>query len=213
MGVRMTATDAIEIAPQIWSFSMAPHLVMHLGKPSHSVGDRSIIIFNDWDYDAEKRYLNFEIEAATAVNIGTTTSVIGVAGSVIAPHNMPDVDANLNTFGPGDIDFLNLTKNEMSHDMAVVAEKLLTAVRHRSPGNLKRGQSRNFSETPDNFWYVIVQPRINELSITVRGPVEHFKPVANLTIKDDRGNTRFKVQGIQDIEAATELIFHAIRKL
>ncbi len=71
--------------------------------------------------------------------------------------------------------------------------QLLSGVRQKSPGDLKRGKSRNFSETPDNFWYVIVQPRIDELSITVHGAVDHFEPVARLEIKDDRGNTRFKV--------------------
>ena len=50
------------------------------------------------------------------------------------------------------------------------------------------------------------------LSITVRGPVEHFKPVARLPIKDDRGNTLFKVTREEDVPAALDLIFHAKRK-
>lgn len=62
------------------------------------------------------------------------------------------------------------------------------------------------------FWYVIVQPRIDELSITVRGAVDHFEPVARLEIKDDRGNTRFKVKSKDDLPAALQIIFHAIRK-
>ena len=116
------------------------------------------------------------------------------------------------TVGPGEREFLRLTKAELSKETAEAAEALLLAVRQRSSGDLKRGKSRNFSETPDNFWYVIVQPRVDELSITVRGPVAHFEAAAELEIKDDRGNTRFKVRGQDDVPAAIKLIFHAIRK-
>jgi len=96
--------------------------------------------------------------------------------------------------------------------MHEVAKALLAGVRRRSSGDLKRGKSRNFSETPDNFWYVIVQPRIQQLSITVRGPIEHFSDMAKLPVKDDRGNTLFKVTSSDDVSAALEIIFHALRK-
>ncbi len=89
----------------------------------------------------------------------------------------------------------------------------MAGVRHRSTGDLKRGKARNFSDTPDNFWYVIVQPQISQLSITVRGPVEHFEGVAKLPLKDDRGDTLFKVTDEADVAAALDLIFHAKRKL
>ena len=112
----------------------------------------------------------------------------------------------------GDREFLQLVHNELPDPMQRAAAQLLESVRKRYPGELKRGLSRNFSETPDNFWYVIVQPRAEELSITVRGTVDHFSRVSKLEIKDDRGNTRFKVRGPDDVEAALELIFHARRR-
>jgi hypothetical protein len=105
-----------------------------------------------------------------------------------------------------------MTKALLPERMQRAALALIAGVRQRSQGDLKRGLSRNFSNTPDNFWYVIVQPRVSQLSITVRGAVEHFAPMARLPIKDDRGNTLFKIGSEDDVQAALELIFHAKRR-
>ena len=112
----------------------------------------------------------------------------------------------------GDRDFLELCRIELPEHMQRTASALLAGVRARCPGELKRGLSRNFSETPDNFWYVIVQPRVEKLSITVRGQLEMFNGITHLPVKDDRGNTLFKVSGEQDVDAALNLIFRAKRK-
>ena len=47
-------------------------------------------------------------------------------------------------------------------------------MRAQDAGDLKRGGRNNFSNTPDNYWYVIVQPRVQSLSVTVRGPLNRF---------------------------------------
>jgi len=215
MALRMTATDVSEIRQGIWSFDMPPHQVRHFGNTSHAIGTQSVLIFTACEYDDAKQQLHFDIEDVAPINIGTTPKVIGIAAGIVS-GGMPDLSpapflapANV---GPGDREFLRLAKAELSKGSAQAAERLLLAIRQRSSGDLKRGQSRNFSETPDNFWYVIVQPRVDELSITVRGPVKHFESVAELEIKDDRGNTRFKVRSDGDVPAALKLIFHAIRK-
>ena len=215
MALRMTATDVKEIREGLWALTMPPHQIRHFGTPASSIGTQSILIFKMCEYDAKTEQLHFEIGDVVPVNMGTTSNVIGIAANPI--HNDVSVRSNgttddLEMHGPGDLEFIRLTKLELSTDMALTADKLLRAVRQKSPGDLKRGQARNFSETPDNFWYVIVQPRVNELSITVRGSVSHFEDVAELEIKDDRGNTRFKVQSENDIEPALKLIFHAVRK-
>jgi hypothetical protein len=153
------------------------------------------------------------MDEAAALNVGTTSQAVGIdAQQQGRESEPPDPAISTVSAGPGDRNFLQLARSELSADVARAAEELLAGVRAKSPGDLKRGQSRNFSETPDNFWYVIVQPRINELSITVRGPVDHFEAVTDLEIKDDRGNTRFKVRGEDDVPAALKLIFHARRK-
>ena len=212
MTLRMTATSVLEIKPGIWAFDMPPHQVRHFGNAGHAIGPHSVLLFRSYAYDADNHHLHFDLEDVSPINVGTTSKAIGIAiGKGV--DDVPSIAASGSiSFGPGDREFLKLTKSELSEATAHVAEQLLTGVRQRSPGDLKRGKSRNFSETPDNFWYVIVQPRIDELSITVRGPVNHFEPVARLEIKDDRGNTRFKVKSKDDLPAALQIIFHAIRK-
>jgi hypothetical protein len=159
--------------------------------------------------------LHFDIEDVIPVNIGTTSKAIGIAASSPEGKTLDQslmISSAPAILGPGDREFLRLAKSELSKEAAQTAERLLLAVREKSSGDLKRGLSRNFSETPDNFWYVILQPRIHELSITVRGPIKHFEGVSALEIKDDRGNTRFKVRGQADLPDALKLIFHAVRK-
>lgn len=112
----------------------------------------------------------------------------------------------------GDREFIELAEALLDTSMRRAAAALLAGVRLHFPGELKRGLSRNFSETPDNFWYVIVQPRVQQLSITVRGPVSLFEGVTHLPVKDDRGNSLFKLTGEQDVDAALKLISLARRK-
>jgi len=215
MPLKMTATNVQEIKTGIWAFDMPPHQVRHFGNASHAIGPQSVLLFRSYDYDAENNHLNFDLEDVSPINVGTTSKAIGIATSPCGKSTgeIPDLnEPNQISFGPGDQEFLRLAKADLSVATAQVAEQLLSGVRKKSAGDLKRGKTRNFSETPDNFWYIIVQPRIDELSITVRGAVDHFEPVARLNIKDDRGNTRFKVKNKDDLPAALEIIFHAIRK-
>ena len=215
MPLRMTATGVTEITPGIWELEMLPHQVRHFGSTNHAIGPQSVLMFRSCSYDADQQQLHFDLEDVVPINVGTTARAIGIAvdesneGMVKqSTESAPEPSA----LGPGDREFLQLAGKELSAGTARAAEKLLLGVRQKSPGNLKRGQARNFSETPDNFWYVIVQPRVDELSITVRGTVDHFAGLTGLEVKDDRGNTRFKVRGESDVTEALKLIFHAIRK-
>lgn len=215
MPVQITATDASEIDPGIWSFEMPPHQVRHFGQTNHALGASSVVVLADCEYDPERQQLHFAIEDVTPINVGTTSRVIGIAADIVG--NGTREAALLHSpepgrLGHGDREFLRLARAELSERMAQTAESLLLSIRQRSAGDLKRGQARNFSETPDNFWYVIIQNRIDQLSITVRGPVSHFAGVSSLEVKDDRGNSRFKVRTEADLPEALKLIFHALRK-
>lgn len=216
MALRMTATGAKMLAEGIWRLDMPPHQVRMLGNPSSALGERSIVLLRDGKYDPETGKLDFDVGDASALNVGTQQEAIVMLSSAetsLARHELETPTSGYSTSIPaGDREFLQLVRSELPAAMQGAAELLLDGVRKRYPGELKRGLSRNFSETPDNFWYVIVQPRAEELSITVRGSVDHFAQVSKLQIKDDRGNTRFKVRGPQDVEPALELIFHARRR-
>ena len=216
MSILITVADAKQIAPGVWLFEVPPHQVRQFGETSSSSGQTSVLLLENAKFDAAKARLSFAIASVRPVNVGTSTRTVGIeAGAGLlasrdAKRSAATREGKL--FGPGDTEFLQLARAKLSKNMAITAEKLLSAVRERSSGDLKRGKSRNFSETPDNFWYVIIQPQINELSITIRGPVDRFKDSAQLEVKDDRGNTRFKVRKESEIPAALDLIFSAIRK-
>jgi hypothetical protein len=97
-------------------------------------------------------------------------------------------------------------------DARKAALRILAEVRKLYPGDLKRGQRSNFKNTPDNFWYVIVQPRAQSLSITVRGAVDRFRS-ERLELKQDRpGYTRFTLHHPSDVAEAMNIIQQSKRK-
>jgi len=213
--LRMTATNVHEIEEGVWSFDMSPHQVRHFGGAASSVGSRSVMIFSDYEFNSSTGELHFQAEDVVAINVGTEPHVIGLeaqSNKVEKKQGLTQQNLDERIFGYGDKTFLRMTKKELPDHMHRAAVALLNGIRANSSGDLKKGQSRNFSDTPDNFWYVIVQPRIEQLSITVRGSVDHFKSVAKLPIKDDRGNTLFKITCEEDVPKALEIIFHAKRK-
>lgn len=213
--LKVTVEQAQEVSNGVWSFSLPPHQVRMFGKCENAFGARSVIMLGAAQFDPASGDLAFGMEDAIALNIGSSTDTVAVLSNSIseqltgARSTVPEEVM----MSRGDREFLDLCRTELPEHMQRTASALLAGVRARSPGELKRGLSRNFSETPDNFWYVIVQPRIEQLSITVRGPVQLFDGVTHLPVKDDRGNTLFKVSGEQDVDAALDLIFRAKRKL
>ncbi len=217
MGLMITASDATVLGDRVWLTDMPPHQVRLFGQASQATGPRSIILLKQADYDEETGQLQFDADDVVPLNVGTLSEAIligGFAGGAVddAPEQLPYVGEAGIRYGPGDREFLELTKRLLPSHIHTAAEALLSGVRRKSSGDLKRGKAKNFSDTPDNFWYVIVQPRVEQLSITVRGSVDHFQGIASLPIKDDRGNTLFKVSGEEDVPDALKLIFHAIRK-
>lgn len=217
MGIAITATDVRDLGGTVWEFDMPPHQVRIFGDALHSDGARTVVLLNKAAYNRTSRTLTFDADDVVTLNIGTGPQTIAI-GHIAQPvggtgQRAESLRGELDTAtGLGDQKFLSLAARLLSREMHSTAKALLTGVRLQSPGDLKRGEKNNFSNTPDNFWYVIVQPRIDQLSITVRGPVSHFDGIAALELKDDRGNTRFKVSRSEDVREALKLILHAKRK-
>jgi len=114
-------------------------------------------------------------------------------------------------YGPGDRQFLH-TLEELPDNVKQAGAQILASVRHHFPGDLHPRPGRRFQETPDNFWFVTVQPRDRSLSITVRGLPDRFK-VSRLRIVADRSPySRFKVKGLDDVSEAVTVILSAVRK-
>ncbi|MDE2133736.1 MAG: hypothetical protein KGJ49_03970 [Alphaproteobacteria bacterium] len=214
MGLTIATSGAMALGENIWLVDLPPHQLRFFGGGTQSCGARSVIAIKNAQYDDKTKSLKFDADDVTTLNIGTLTETVAVGvDSPVAKKLSPVIAAKSGniSYGPGDRAFLNLVNELMPEHMKRAALLLLEKVRHRSSGDLKRGKARNFSETPDNFWYVIVQPQVEHLQITVRGDLQHFHGMSTLPILDDRGNTRFKVTKEDDVEEALKLIFHAKR--
>lgn len=226
MSLLITAIGAEPLQSGVWQLEMPPHQIRLFGECRRAEGERSVLLVGTANFDAAARTLTFSAGAATPLNVGRTsiTIVIGDNGPVISDEagvlptvslqNEPSVINSSGcsplslAYGRGDREFLRVA-NEMPRLGRQTAELLLAEIRKQSPGDLKRGQQRNFSNTPDNFWYVVVQPRIGELSVTVRGEPDRFTS-DRLTIKRDRpGYTRFKVATPEDVSEAVRIIFQS----
>jgi hypothetical protein len=194
----------------VWLTGTPPHQIHRLGQPKAAQGRRSVLLASSLSFDAGQRSLVLDADALVVLNVGTTPSTIIVdatgAGDLASGRNSDLADIPLE-LGPGDHEFLSMVERELRGEAQEVAVDLIREVRKRSAGDLKRGQRNNFSNTPDNFWYVIVQPREQALSITVRGKPEIFHP-SSLDLRVDRpGYTRFKLQNVGELQEALRIIF------
>jgi hypothetical protein len=102
-----------------------------------------------------------DTDSIIVLNVGTTASTVIVDSSIevsqTADHELAQPTGEL---GPGDREFLCLAEKELSGEAQEAAIDLLRKVRSKWPGDLKRGKRNNFSNTPDNSWNVIIQPRV-----------------------------------------------------
>jgi hypothetical protein len=218
MGLQMLVDQAKELAEEVWEVLLSPREVQQLGSTKSAAGARSVLLVSAPTYNAENQEFRFDASDVVVLNLGTssTTIVIGTArdhgrrtrnGRVARDAPIEALD-----FGPGDRDFLRLVEAELMGAPKQAAIEVLKAVRSTEAGDLKRGQRLNFKNTPDNFWYVIVQPRAQSLSITVRGLPERFQPSA-LKLKMDRpGYTRFILDRPDQVDEALRIIHQSRRK-
>ncbi|WP_256807003.1 hypothetical protein [Bradyrhizobium sp. Bra64] len=201
--------DSHEASQGIWITRVLPHHLTMFGSPSIPKGKTSVLMVIKPRFDEEKEELAVQAEQVLLLNVGTTarTIVIDVDGGTALGESVDALAAQ----GPGDKDFRYLVDVHLKGEAREAAHTLLTKVREVSPGDLKRGERNNFSNTPDNFWYVIVQPRVQALSVTVRGEAESFMPSTLTLVTDRPGFTRFQLRGLNEIEEALRLINSSTR--
>ncbi|RWG58666.1 MAG: hypothetical protein EOQ64_07285 [Mesorhizobium sp.] len=204
MSIFMLIENAEPLADGIWSGSTPPHTLQMLGEPKTSKGTISVLGVEEPVFDANAKNVRFDAARTTVLNLGTSDRLLIVAQNSTGSADAAQQD-NI-SFGPGDREFLRVARAELTGEAIKTAELLLRGVRAGSSGDLKRGKRLNFSNVPDNFWYVIVQPRVQGLSITVRGMPERFGG-SKLELKIDRpGYTRFKVAKPGDVQEALRII-------
>ena len=214
--MRVVLERVERLAEGIWRASLPPDELRLLGSASVSTGARSVILLVEPTYDAAQQSLAFDHTTATPLNAGFSAEAIMIAAGN-GQHVVSGSTAKAGSaatpvaYGPGDRAFLG-ELDSLPGSMQIAGKRLLEIIRRQSPGDLKRGQRRNFSNTPDNFWYAVIQPQARTLSVTVRGrPSEHGP--TSFELKDDRpGFTRFKVTDPSEVDEAVRIIFASRRR-
>jgi hypothetical protein len=208
--MKIVLEEVTSIANGIWLSFVAPHEIAKLATPQKVMGRRSVILTISPLHEKESDRLILETHNLEVLSVGTSPSVVVIDAMKSEAPPVRELDAP--SAGRGDLEFLDQVARSLKGEAKLVAETLLKKVREKSPGDLKRGERLNFSNTPDNFWYVIVQPRVQALSITVRGLPERFEP-STLDLKIDRpGYTRFSLSKPSEVNEALRIIWLSRRK-
>jgi len=196
--------NSLSASQGIWVTEVPPHQLKMFGAPNLSQGTSSILLVTKPDYDEENERLMVEATSVLVMNVGTTNRTLLIDANGGASYG--DSASGSSAGGPGDQDYRSLVDVHLKGEVRDVGHAILTKVREMSPGDLKRGGRNNFSNTPDNFWYVIVQPRTQSLSITVRGEPSDYLPSPLALVPDRPGYTRFQVRSIDEVAEATRII-------
>lgn len=213
--MKILLDEVEELGNGIWFTLVPSHQLSLIGPPKAIRGRSSVLLAASPSFDRGKKQLVLKSEDIVVLNIGTSPRTV-VVDTIISAEALTRQDdtpepQNLNR-GPGDQEFLALAERELHGDALTLAERLLHEVRERWPGDLQRGARNNFSNTPDNFWYVIIQPRVQGLSITIRGRPERFSSEP-LELRNDRpGYTRFTLKSSAEVPAAINLIEQSKKK-
>lgn len=218
MAMRMLIDEAHELSDGVWLVNLPPHEAQLLGPPKSVHGAVSVFIVDEPKFDRAERTIQLDAGRVGVLNLGTgaTAVLIDAAGRAKPAHDNNEDQAPESTegfsYGRGDREFLGLVERSLYGNAKLAAIEILESVRSRWPGDLQRGKRSNFKNTPDNFWYVIVQPRVQALSITVRGHVARFE-ANKLELKEDRpGYTRFSLRHPSEVPEAIKIIEQSKRK-
>lgn len=207
MSLKIVFSEVKTISKDVWECKIDQTDVARFGQPGHSSGANSVLLVESAEVGADQTTILLDPAKIETVNVGETNRAIIISKGATASATKGDKLR----FASGDQEFLKEV-SELSPETAQAAKWLLTEIRSESPGYLEKGKRKNFSNRPDNFWYVIVQPRANNLSITVRGKPEFFGE-RELELKQDRpGYSRFYVSNMDEAKKALKIILESRRK-
>lgn len=216
MGIELKIRDVKPVSEGLWEASLSPREVRCVGVCHSNSGRVSVILLKAFGFDGQEGSVSFSPDAVTILNVGTSTRTVIVAADPAYSTNSRHSDITSSpdasrAVGGGDQQFL-LALDELPSEVKKAGEAILTQVRQHFPGDLRAVSSRRFQETPDNFWFIAIQPRDRSLSITVRGLPERFSTERLKVVEDRRPYSRFKVTCADDVPEAVEVISKAVRK-
>ena len=202
----------------VWRGQIDTDIITPLSKKAQTLGKYTVIMLSNPDFRRQENELRFSGNEADILNLGTTKEAIFIEGepthrpSPVAKEINIAVHKANNLIGVGD-HFFHKALREVSLDVKEAGEVILAEIRKKFPGDLKAYKQRRFFDSPDNFWGVQVQTRLDMLKFWVRGTEENFLP-AKLEIKLDRPPLyfAFKVKSMNDVPEAITIISMAQRK-
>jgi hypothetical protein len=219
--MKIILDDRVESAGRdIWLAKVPPHDIRGLGNAGQSKGARSVLLIANPSFDTSTHRLEFERTDVTILNLGTSedTVIVKSAGEPATAANRTEnhsaaishVPTSHIPLAPGDEAFLRKVRQEMSKSMAAAAELLLTSVRKHHPGNLKEGDRRRFTETPDNFWMILIQPRAQNFYISVRGaPKRHAAKQIKILPGRNPNYSAFYLSDEAHVQEALDIVLQA----
>ncbi len=218
MTIYFSITKVTDLGDDIWSGEIGPDELGIMGKPLQSVGKRSVVLLAQATYNPSDQSLKFSRHDVQLLNSGSGSQTVFVGDSIGKEHK-DDLDrgAGAENDAPspsrngGDRDYL-VEISQLSKGVQLAGKYILGNVREFYSGELDRGKQRNFTERPDNFWAVRIQPRDVSLVITVRGKPDRFSSTRLRLKSDQHGYTRFKVRNVREAEEALKIIKNAKRK-
>jgi hypothetical protein len=211
MALELSIPNAKEIAPGVWEAPIGPRDMRAFEGSGATMGQVSVILLQEpYNFVQKELVLRFPLAAARALNVGSTSKAIVIASGArdaILPRT-PHAAA----LGRGDQTFLKALE-DLPMQLKDAGDELLRNVRAQCPGDLRPlSNGRRFQETPDNFWFVTVQPRDESLSITVRGLPDRFSATRLKIVEDRRPYSRFKIKSKADVAEAVLVILSAVRR-
>lgn len=215
MALRHAIGDVTAVSDGIWRGKLTPADIRRIGETDSSIGSRSVVGVMNAHFDAEASLLSTDPDATIVLNIGATDEVLLLD---LGRNDLPQtrarrpIDALSNKeeavrpTGRGDKAFLTECKRHLDAKMFEMAERLLSELRGRYPGNLHEGLARKWVNRPGNFLALTIQNRDQSLAVHVKGEPKRFN-APTLAIKPDRGSySRFKLKHPRQFDDALRVI-------
>lgn len=208
MSLRLSIEGASPAGPGIWRASIQPSWVRMLGPNATSSGALNVLLVSGLPtYDPTGKVLSFPADSARVLNVGSCPDAVILHDTQPSKVTLDTGQGRPRTPAASDAEFLG----SVPLPMRSLAESLVSAVRSHLAGKLVlREPSGRYVETPDNFWTIKVQPRVQTFRITLRGRPQSFSSPSSFHLKDDRpGYSTFVLSHAKQVEDAVRAIREA----
>ncbi len=198
-------------AEGIWNARIDPQRLLRLSNPLSQRGRLSVVMVTRPLWDENQGSLQFDLDSAQLLNLGNTFEAIIIdSREKELSEGLPD---QLTKIQPtGDRHFIEQLKR-LGSVQREIGEQLLATIRKDFPGELVfHEKSKKFVESPDNFWVVLIQPRVQSIRIIVYGRPEEHSKYNYITLKSDmHGYSSFVIKDQQQLYDAVSIIRNAKR--